>query len=72
MRGKEGLFGLKQSPTLSFGELFESVFRFGLQRCLMCPLAFHIDTDGGNILLVVYVDDSVIIRNDLQKQSWLC
>jgi transposase InsO family protein len=61
---RKALYGLKQSPRAWFGKFFETVLKFGLQRCQTDHSVFHLHTSAGYILLVVYVDDIVITGDD--------
>ena len=62
-RLKKSLYGLKQSPRAWFGKFSDAVLEFGLLRCQTDHSVFHRQTDVEYILLVIYVDDIVIIRN---------
>jgi hypothetical protein len=62
---KKALYDLKQSPWAWFGKFSEVVMEFGLKRYQIDHLVFHLHTSAGYILLVVYVDDIVIIGDDL-------
>jgi hypothetical protein len=57
---------LKQDfPRAWFGKFSEAVLEFGLQKCQTNRSLFHLHTSAGYILLVVYVNDIVIIKDDL-------
>ena len=47
-----------------FGKFFELVLEFGLQRCQIDHSVFHLHTSASYILLMVYVDDIVINRDN--------
>ncbi|XP_042946557.1 uncharacterized protein LOC122279793 isoform X1 [Carya illinoinensis] len=63
-RLKKALYGLKQSPRAWFGRFSDAVLNFGLHRCQTDHSVFHLHSDAGHILLVVYVDDIVITGSD--------
>ena len=62
----KAIYGLKQSPNAWFGKFSEVVLKFGLQRCHSDHSMFSHTSDRGKILLIVYVDDIIITRDDKQ------
>ena len=61
---RKSLYGLKQSSRAWFGRFSEMVQQFGMQKSKCDHSVFYKNSDTGLILLVVYMDDIVIIRND--------
>ena len=61
---KKSLYGLKQSPRARFRRFNEVMADFGLKRCGVDHSIFYTHSSAGTILLVVYVDDIVITRDD--------
>ena len=57
---------LNNLPELGFGKFSEVVLKFGLRRCHSDHSVFSHTSDRGKILLIVYVDDIIIIRDDKQ------
>ena len=62
----KAIYGLKQSPRAWFGKFSEVVLKFGLRRCHSDHSVFSHTSDRGKILLIVYVDDIIITRDDKQ------
>ena len=62
----KAIYGLKQSPRVWFGKFSEVVLKFGLRRCHSDHSLFSHISDRGKILLIVYVDDIIITRDDKQ------
>ena len=65
---KKSLYGLKQSPRTWFGK-FTNVFkRCDYEQSQADPTHFsNISTQGKHTILSVYVDDIVIIGDDLEE-----
>ena len=63
-RLKKSLYGLKQSPRCWFGR-FNSVNQsFGMRRSEVDHSIFYWCSPSGVILLMVYIDDIIITRDD--------
>lgn len=63
-RLKTALHGLRQSLRVRFGKFTEAMLEFGLHRCQTNHSIFLLHADANYILLVAYVNDIVIFRND--------
>ncbi|KAL6313697.1 hypothetical protein AAG906_010115 [Vitis piasezkii] len=61
---RKSLYGLKQSPRAWFGKFSEVIQEFGMNKSKVDHSVFYRQSANGIILLVVYVDDIVITRND--------
>ncbi|GKD95403.1 retrovirus-related pol polyprotein from transposon TNT 1-94, partial [Tanacetum coccineum] len=61
---KKALYGLKQSLRAWFGKFSNALIEFSLRRSVYDHSVFYSSSNAGCILLVVYVDDIVITRND--------
>ena len=62
----KAIYGLKQSPRAWFGKFSEVVLKFGLRHCHSDHSVFSYTSDRGKILLIVYVNDIIITRDDKQ------
>ena len=63
-RLQKSLYGLKQSPRAWFGRFSSVVLEFGLTRSETDHSVFYRSQSSGHILLVVYVDDIILTRDD--------
>ncbi|RVW41005.1 Retrovirus-related Pol polyprotein from transposon TNT 1-94 [Vitis vinifera] len=63
-RLKKALYGLKQSPRAWFGKFSKEIQAFGMNKSEKDHSVFYKKSAAGIILLVVYVNDIVITRND--------
>lgn len=63
MQVEEG-HGLEHSSRAWFWKVFEVVLEFGVYRCQTDHSIFHLHTDAGYIILMVYVDNIVITENN--------
>ena len=70
-RLRKSLYGLKQSPRAWFGKFSEVIEKFGMQKSKSDHFVFYRNSQAGIILLVVYVDDIIIIKNDMTGISSL-
>ena len=70
-RLRNSLYGLKQSPRAWFGKFSEVIEKFGMQKSKSDHFVFYRNSQAGIILLVVYVDDIIIIGNDMAGISSL-
>ena len=70
-RLRKSLYGLKQSPRAWFSKVSEVIEKFSLQKSISDHSVFYKNSQAGIILLVVYVDDIVITRNDMAGISSL-
>ncbi|KAL6315575.1 hypothetical protein AAG906_000880 [Vitis piasezkii] len=61
---EKALYGLKQSPRAWFGKFSKKIQAFGMNKSKKDHSVFYKKSAAGIILLVVYVDDIVITRND--------
>ena len=64
-RLRKSLYGLKQSPHAWFGKFNQVIEKFGMQKSKSDHSVFYRNFEAGIILLAVYVDDIVIIGNDM-------
>ena len=71
MSSLKSLYGLKQSPHAWLGKFSEVIEKFGLQKSKSDHSVFYKNSRAGIILLFVYVDDIVIIGNDMAGISSL-
>ena len=62
---KKSLYGLKQSPRAWFGRFSNAVSKFGLTQCAVDHSVFYRNVAGKRIWLLVYVDDIIIIGDDV-------
>ena len=60
----KAIYGLKQFSKAWFGKFSEAMLKFGLQRCHPVHSVFSHTFARGKILLIVYVDDIIINRDD--------
>ena len=70
-RLRKSLYGLKQSPHAWFGKSSEVIEKFGMQKSKSDHSIFYRNSQAGIILLVVYVDDIIITRDDMASISSL-
>ena len=70
-RIRKSLYGLKQSPLTWFGKFSQALIHFGMQKSTSDHYVFYRRSNNGIDLLVVYVDDIVITRNDASGISSL-
>ena len=68
---RKSLYDLKQSPRAWFDKFSEVIEKFGMQKSKSDHYVFYRISQAGIILLVVYVDDIIIIRNDIAGISLL-
>ncbi|RVW53673.1 Retrovirus-related Pol polyprotein from transposon RE1 [Vitis vinifera] len=61
---EKALYGLKQSPRAWFGKFSKEIQAFGMNKSKKDHFVFYKKSTAGIILLVVYVNDIVITRND--------
>ena len=60
---RKSLYGLKQSPCIWFGKFSQVIEKFGMQKSKFDHFVFYRNSEVGIILLVVYVDDIVIVKD---------
>ncbi|XP_062100044.1 uncharacterized mitochondrial protein AtMg00810-like [Humulus lupulus] len=65
------IFGLKQSPHAWFGKFSQAIEKFGMMKSKSDHSVFYKRSEVGIILLVVYVDEIIITRNDTRGISSL-
>ncbi|KAM1500064.1 hypothetical protein ACFX10_022670 [Malus domestica] len=66
-RLRKSLYGLKQSPRAWFGRLAQSMRNYGFKQTQADHTLF-LKHDGGKLrALIVYVDEMVVIRNDVEE-----
>ena len=70
-RFRKLLYGLKQSPHVWFGIFSEVIEKFGMWKSKSDNSVFYRNSQVGIILLVVYVDDIIIIGDDMEGVSSL-
>jgi hypothetical protein len=61
---KKAMYGLEHSSRAWFWKFFKVVLEFGVYRCQINHSIFHLLTNAGYILLMVYVDNIVITENN--------
>ena len=64
-RIRKTLYGLKQAPRAWFAKFSSIILRFGFQSSPRDHALFIRKTTRGCTLLLLYVDDMIIIRDDL-------
>ena len=64
-RLRKSLYGLKHSLRAWFGKFSEVIEKFGLQQSKSNHSIFNRNSQASIILVVIYVDDIVITRNDM-------
>ena len=62
---RHALYGLKQAPRVWFAKFSSTISRLGYMASHYDSTLFLRHTDKGTILLVLYVDDKIIIGDDL-------
>ncbi|WKA10719.1 hypothetical protein VitviT2T_028279 [Vitis vinifera] len=62
---RRALYGLKQAPRAWFAKFSSTIFRLGYTASPYDSALFLRRTDKGTILLLLYVDDMIIIGDDL-------
>ena len=62
---RRALYGLKQAPRAWFAKFSSTIFRLGYTANPYDSILFLRRTDKGTILLLLYVDDMIIIGDDL-------
>ena len=62
---RRALYGLKQAPRVWFANFSSTIFRLGYIASPYDFALFLHRTDKGTILLLLYVDDMIIIGDDL-------
>ena len=69
---RRALYGLKQAPQAWFAKFSSTIFRLGYTASPYDSALFLRRTDKGTILLLLYVDDMIIISNDLSgiQEPW--
>ena len=68
---EKSLYGVKQSPHAWFGKFSEVIEKFGKKNNKSDHSVFYRNSQADIILLLVYVDDIVIIGNDMAGISLL-
>ena len=68
---KKSLYGLKQSPRAWFGRFTKSMRSFGYHQSNSDHTLFLKKQHGKITALIVYVDDMVVTRNDLDERKAL-
>ena len=65
-RSRNALYGLKQSSRAWFGRFSRAIQKFGNSQCNGDHSLFHKHSNDAKVtVLVTYVDDIIITRNDL-------
>lgn len=64
---KKSLYGLKHSSRTWFVKFSEIFCEFGLKKSKCDHLIFYRQSTADIILIIVYFDDIVITRNDMQE-----
>ena len=62
---RHALYGLKQAPRAWFAKFSSTIFRLGYTASPYDSALFLHHTDKGTILLLLYVDDMIIVGDDL-------
>ena len=68
---KNHYMAYKQSPRVWFGKFSEVIEKFSMQKSKSDHSVFYENSQAGIILLVVYVDDTIIIGDDMASISSL-
>ena len=68
---KKSLYGLKQSRRAWFGRFTKTMRTFGYRQSNLDHTLFLKKHHGKIIALIVYVDDKVVIGNDLEEREAL-
>ena len=68
-RLRKSLYDLKQSPRAWFDKFSEVIEKFGMQKSKSNRSVFYRNSQACIILLVVYVDDIIITKNDMASIS---
>ena len=68
---RKSLYGLKQSPCAWFDKLSDLIEKFCMQKSKSDHYVFYRNSQSGIILLVVYIDDIIITRDDMAGISSL-
>ena len=68
---EKSLYDLKKSPLAWFGKFNEVIEKFGMQKSKSDHSVFYRNSQASIILLVVYVDDIIIFRDDMASVSSL-
>jgi hypothetical protein len=66
---RKSLYGLKQSPKAWFGKFNKSMKGFGYKKSNSDYTLFLKHKKGKVTALIVYVDDMVVTRNDLEEKE---
>lgn len=66
-RLKKALYRLKQSPRTRFGRLNRYMREYGFKQAHTDRTIFYEMNGGDIILLSVYVDDMIVIGNNIDK-----
>lgn len=61
---KKSLYGLKQAPRIWNCDLDQTLAALGLKQCRTDPCVYVQRSDGKLLILLVYVDDTVILYDD--------
>ena len=62
---QRALYGLKQAPWAWFAKFNSTIFRLGYTTIPCNSTLFLCRTDKGTILLLLYMDDMIIVGDDL-------
>jgi len=68
-RLKRSLYGLKQSLRTWFGSLQKSIQIFGYSQSNPDHTLFLKNKHGKIVVLVLYVDDMVVSKSDIEKEK---
>ena len=61
---RRAIYGLKKSPRAWFAKLCGLLFTFGVASCATNPTMLIKQTQGGLIILTIYVDDILLTGSD--------
>jgi hypothetical protein len=64
-RLKKSLYGLKQAPRVSYAKIDSFFLRLGFKCCESNHRLHGIHTNRDTLIVVVYIDDLVITRNNI-------
>ena len=65
------LYGLKRAPRAWFDRLSEFLLALGFYCSIIDPSLFICHSQGGILILLLYVDDMVVIGDDPSQITWL-
>ena len=61
---RRAIYGLKQSPRAWFAKFSGLLSAFGFTSCTVDPIVLTKKTEGGLVILAVFVDDIILTGSD--------